>query len=261
MATTDLTAPLMLPATAAQVPTAGTSGDPVSGRVGTLSETQRATCRFCQQIDSNGPATRPEDVVIAATDSCLAWPSIGSLVEGWLLVVPRRHVLATAALSSSEIADLRHLAAAQAQRLVATFGLTVYQFEHGPAEAGSPVGCSVDHAHVHLVPLNFDLLEAARRYAPDTAWTHVRQFEEVQRNYASGLSYLHACGPDGNLAAFGATLPSQFFRRVIANYLNLGDPEWRRTPRTEVAQRTIDRLTRAETPRGGHLASSPISTV
>ena len=37
----------------------------------------------------------------------------------------------------------------------------VTMFEHGASHTGSIMGCGVDHAHVHLVPLDFNLAEEA----------------------------------------------------------------------------------------------------
>src|SRR5262249_38676442 len=85
-------------------------------------------------------------------------PSLGSLVPGWLLVVPRVEALTIRDLPAHERAELLSLARAMAG---AGMGIQPYVFEHGPSKASTSMGCGVDQAHLHTVGLNRDLLSAA----------------------------------------------------------------------------------------------------
>jgi len=83
-------------------------------------------------------------------------PTRGSLVAGWLLVIPRVPVLCIAALQPSErkvVLEAGVTAATQVRDL----GKHIYFFEHGTFRAGTNLGCGVDQAHLHVVPGNFDL--------------------------------------------------------------------------------------------------------
>lgn len=47
------------------------------------------TCRFCDI--SNGISKSPADTIFAHNDKYFAISSVGALVEGWSLIVPRKH--------------------------------------------------------------------------------------------------------------------------------------------------------------------------
>lgn len=204
-------------------------------------------CTMCSRLASaSDKVVRPEETVVEATPSYVAWPSVGSLVEGHLLVLPRSHHLAFAPLWATDNGELTELLRAVKARLTTVFNQDVYLFEHGPAAHGLPVGCSVDHAHLHLVPLQFDLFAAACDFEPALRW-HPANRERLAADYASGSSYLYVELPSGDAWATLAVepLPSQFFRRVIAERLKLDNYEWRIAPRPEVTQRTLRSLRRA----------------
>src|SRR5689334_5777564 len=57
----------------------------------------RQVCRFCVDNVSIS-AVDPWDRPLLSTDNFYVVPSLGSLVEGWLLVIPKDHVISAAAL-------------------------------------------------------------------------------------------------------------------------------------------------------------------
>jgi ATP adenylyltransferase len=190
-------------------------------------------------------SSRPANPVPCALCSCIAeprdrWdqplfesqnfvaiPSLGSLVEGWLLVVPRQHLISSGAIAP----DLRNEFATFKQevsaRLSSVYG-DICAFEHGPCGPSREVGCGVDHAHVHLVPLGFDLVDAANMYVPAGAW-EAASWSECSRVAAEGLDYLFIEQPLGvGRIAVAQKFGSQILRRAIAS--SIGKPDefnWR----------------------------------
>ena len=63
-------------------------------------------------------------------------------------------------------------------------------FEHGPSRPGRAPGCGVDHLHVHLVPLPFDLKGAMEALFPMVHWSAVRGLEAAQLAHQRGEDYL-----------------------------------------------------------------------
>lgn len=207
---------------------------------------QAQHCAFCLQLSNDVPTGRPEDTAIAATTSFVAWPSVGSLVEGWLIVVPRSHCLALASLSDAEQFELTELVSLLTAALEVAYQGSVHTFEHGPAAPGTSLGCSIDHAHLHIVPLQFDLASAARAFEPRLTWLPAGNLSSLRTQHRNGYPYLWIRSPNGSSwVTFDIDVPSQFFRRVIADELDLGEPEWRREPRPEVAARTVRTLVSA----------------
>ena len=98
------------------------------------------------------------------SENLVAIPSLGSLVEGWLLIVPRMHFISTGAFPPDLHEEFATFKREVCARLTALYG-EICAFEHGPYAPSRQVGCGVDHAHVHLVPVAFDLITAAGRFA------------------------------------------------------------------------------------------------
>lgn len=173
-------------------------------------------------------------------------PSLGSLVEGWLLVVPKRHFICMGALSDPLAEEMREVTTTASTELKKKYG-EVCAFEHGPCGANRAVGCGVDHAHLHLVPLTFDLAEAATCFLPSGNTWSTASIEDCRLAFAAGMDYLYLEQPLGaGRIVVGRLLGSQVLRRAIAS--RIGRPEefnWRDYPETENVAKTISAF-------GGH---------
>ncbi len=204
-------------------------------------ESRRAACDFCRHLDAAPPV--PEQWAVLAEDAhFVAVPSIGALVPGWMLIVPRQHELSLAALDTSGQDRLWRFANPIAERVAVKYG-PVSLFEHGPAKAHRPVGCGVDRAHLHIVPTRaIDLLRGARTHFPDLRWTAVPDLVAARHAVRTGDDYLYLETPRGERwLATGSAIPSQVFRRVIA--AELGRPHdfnWRTHPQLGTVRRTIE---------------------
>jgi ATP adenylyltransferase len=198
-------------------------------------------CRFCGNL---AVATRaPWDRVLWETPSFVITPTLGAIVEGWLLVISKRHHLCMGALPPAELHELQsvtHHAASVVQDLYGPVAI----FEHGPAQPQQQVGCGVDHAHMHIVPTACDLIAGARKHLPEhVQWELTETFGSIHRYTRAERSYLYLEQYGRRLVASDQELPSQLFRRVIAAHI--GEPErwnWREHPFHEQAEATARRL-------------------
>ena len=183
--------------------------------------------------DNQTPAAYEQPVL--RSHHFVALPTIGALVEGWLLVVPRRDLGNLSLLATAEKRDLAEQTAELSLRLQ-VYGMPVYQFEHGslPGQDGA---CGVDHAHLHLVPLPFDLYDLAV-CERDVRWEELPKTASPWEHALPGREYLAIRAPDGRSAIGYAKQPtSQWFRRLIASALGRPD-EW--NYRTHSALELID---------------------
>jgi hypothetical protein len=117
----------------------------------------------------------------------------------------------------------------------------VCAFEHGPIEANRKVGCGVDHAHLHVVPLNFDLAAAAIPFMPsDAEWVHAT-WDSCRTAVERGQDYLYIEQPIGNgRIALHLDFGSQILRKAIAKHLGIPEQfRWQDYPHKEVVARTI----------------------
>lgn len=81
-----------------------------------------------------------------------AIPSIGALVPGHTLLCPKQHLRSFASLDPDVLDDAATHLTCLIDCLTQTFGNSVQLFEHGNAKHGFRVACSVEHAHLHVVP-------------------------------------------------------------------------------------------------------------
>jgi ATP adenylyltransferase len=122
---------------------------------------------------------------------------------------------------------------------------SVCMFEHGPSRENSLVGCGVDHAHLHIVPLKFDLFSSVKPFMPpDVLWSQA-SFAECQTEYAKGRDYLYLEQPTGaGRIATHASFGSQLFRRAIARRLGMEDRfDWRIYPQVSNVLATVEEVT------------------
>lgn len=165
-------------------------------------------------------------------------PSVGALVEGHLLLCPRTHVSSFAGLAES---DRRAAEAAleEVEGLVRrVWRRPVHLFEHGNAPDSALIACSVDHAHLHVVPADADPLPHTEGMV---SWEPVDDPAALLER-CQGVEYLRYRRPTGEwLLAVPQrdVIPSQLMRRAFASALRIDSSwNWRTAPRVEVLGRT-----------------------
>lgn len=202
-------------------------------------------CRMCSIVKAAGSsrftdlASRP----LWETEHFVVVPSLGALVEGHVMVVSKSHALSAAALDARSAATLVDVLARVQEVIRSRWGSAV-TFEHGPSVAGSSVGCTVDHAHVHVLPQPANLEDHFEQQARALAWVKVPSISHATRWAGVERPYLYI-GFDGGsgFVATGQSIPSQFFRRLVTDAC--GDTRsfnWRVDSRRDLVQRTVDSL-------------------
>jgi diadenosine tetraphosphate (Ap4A) HIT family hydrolase len=199
-------------------------------------------CCLCSKLVS-ADSSQFWDRPLLETPNFVVIPSLGSLVEGWLLVIPKQHFICIGALPTDLELELKKLKGVVAAMLAKQYG-EVCAFEHGPNEANRKVGCGVDHAHLHLVPLKFDLRNAAEPFMPfATRWQSGSQ-DSCRTAFKAGQEYLYIEQPLGCVSVATHTeFGSQILRKAIAAHIGaLEQFSWRDYPQVEVISRTIRAL-------------------
>lgn len=159
------------------------------------------------------------DEPIYETASFVAVPSLGALVPGWMLVIPRRAVLNTRSLDQFERNELNELVDRMSFEMGACFPGDIFIFEHGSEEVGSPTGCGLDQAHLHLVPLPFDLMEASLSFDDvNIQWEEPKSSVDYFSLLPSHGEYVSIWHPGSQTGLSGrmTVSQSQWIRRVIA---------------------------------------------
>jgi ATP adenylyltransferase len=204
-------------------------------------------CTFCAAFTPDSDRVQWNQPLVE-TKNFVVVPSLGSLVEGWLLIVPKDHYISMGALPTGLRSEADSLEQRIMQLLRLRYAEPINIFEHGPSAEKHGTGCGVDHAHLHVVPTACDLLEYARPLVPASAqWTACApggEWDLRRTAYDAGQDYLYLKPGDGRaVVATCEDFGSQVFRRALSSYLGIEDEfNWRTNPRIEIVCRTIENL-------------------
>jgi diadenosine tetraphosphate (Ap4A) HIT family hydrolase len=204
---------------------------------------QFGMCRFCNFFD--GKYSHDEiDHPFVQNDSYMAIASIGALIEGWSLIIPKKHQLSMRNVYGDP--GFADFCSSVISRLMRHYGPLI-AFEHGSNKEGSITSCGTDHAHLHLVPFRESLIPELQN--SDMQWIESHASEIASKTGNSeylfytelGLSFVWN-DPVGHLHNL-VHPKSQYFRHLLAN--RIGVPElsdYKKFPHLETAQQTRDTL-------------------
>ncbi|MFW3412676.1 HIT family protein [Aliarcobacter butzleri] len=201
-------------------------------------------CRFCNIKYKNYKYGRIDEPFIENNDF-FAIASIGSMIEGWSLIIPKEHTFSMKNFyDKKEFADiLNKIIPAMNEK----YGKLI-AFEHGSNIEGSITACGTDHAHFHIVPFGDSLVDDLLK--SDLKWErcllkdikekvidkeYLFYLDEVENEFNNSLGFLHIL--DYPL--------SQYFRKVIAKRLGqLDKSDYKIFPFTENAEKTRNILSK-----------------
>jgi ATP adenylyltransferase len=184
-----------------------------------------------------GPV-QPFDTDLYNFETSAVLPTVGSLVPGWVLMVPRFPALCFAAIPAETRSPLVDATNCVANDLV-VFGGSVFAFEHGPRTTGSIVGCGVDQAHLHMASLPFDLADAALDSGADLVWHEVDP-TDPWTSIRSDRDYYLVSNLSQAYVAYPQDKESQFFRKLVARGVGVPDQwDYRRYPNERYARETL----------------------
>lgn len=221
-------------------------------------------CAFCSKSAPGPlhPDGQPWDCILFESANFLVFPSIGSIVEGWLLIAPKKHYLCMAALDIFLQEELNLLRKFASLALHDCFGPLVL-FEHGPAGPNQAVGCGVDHAHFHLVPTNGNIIDGLHTvFREHLQWKRAKGVQDAAILHMAKSSYLYVEQPLGQ--AFLTSHPrlgSQLLRKVVAAHVGR-EPfyDWRRFPEEDNARTTVQKIQAWKSQHRWPIASTPRAT-
>jgi hypothetical protein len=123
------------------------------------------------------------------------------------------------------------------------FADDVFCFEHGNSTEGGPMGCGVDHAHMHMVPLSFDLIDAAVSVDDRSIeWQVVADVDCFSATIPAQGEYISLWHPKSGRGAIGRVQSpqSQWVRRVIAEKLGRVETwDYRQNPNVANVMTTV----------------------
>ncbi|CAN5363031.1 hypothetical protein BH24GEM3_BH24GEM3_14950 [soil metagenome] len=205
-------------------------------------------CCLCSQIEG-----QPDNDLIARllpdepyvrrimleSQSFAVIPSLGPLVSGHALLCPKTHVRSFAHLGRELYEECSTIKKVLIQGLRELYRKDVHIFEHGMAGTGDRVLCTVDHAHMHFLPLPATVEIGDRLDLREDGWTTYDGSLAMLKRLSGGHEYILYDAPDGVsrlLVSQDHDVESQYMRKVIAAELGHADHwNWRTAPDARAA--------------------------
>lgn len=199
-------------------------------------------CHLCTDLASQDP-NMIWNQPLFEFPNFVALPSLGALVEGWLLLVPKKHFICMGALPDTFVTEMQEIKNFLCSVVQQSYG-SVCVFEHGPSKSNQSVGCGVDHAHLHILPMTFDLGSAVNPFLPEGVRWSEAGIKECQTAFTQGTDYLYLEQPiSSGRIAINQRFGSQLFRRAIAAQINFpAQFNWREYPQLHNVSATINKL-------------------
>lgn len=183
--------------------------------------------------------------IIKETNNFVIIPTIGQITEGYLLIVPKEHYTCIGALPLKLFQELKELKEICIDALYKIYQKSCIFFEHGAVGKTfeKRAGCCTDHAHLHVIPVELDLLEDIRKNYKELK---INSIEELSKNYQKKIPYLFYEDNNKDMYVFDApSVVPQYFRMLLAKKLKVEEKwDWRTYYGKEEMSRTIKRLTK-----------------
>jgi diadenosine tetraphosphate (Ap4A) HIT family hydrolase len=209
-------------------------------------------CSFCEEVVGAESISLPlvreffatfgkNTRVLLETEKFFVVPSLGALLPGHILVLPKSHYYSIGEIPDSDLSEFECLVQNIRLALSNVYGFCS-AFEHGCVEGAGKAGACIDHAHLHLLPLSKNL-----QHQIDIRFgcgADIHSFSELREIVERRVPYLYYEAPDGEARAYKAFhAPSQFFRQLVfATDREAGNWDWKQDLRTAVVRETYDTL-------------------
>jgi diadenosine tetraphosphate (Ap4A) HIT family hydrolase len=211
---------------------------------------ERCACSLCGELDGTQPPLHtllgvlaPPSRVLLESDNWVVVPTLGPLVPGHIMLVPRRHFSSALACPEPLLGECEDVIDRCVARLRDLYRQPVVMFEHG-AGLGAPRSCGacIEHAHLHLLPGPTSFVTTVTSAEPN--WISAHTLNELRAEL--GMSAYMLAGkldpPDRILFARkpDKKVASQFLRKVFAGTVgNSTTWDWRRFPQPTTLLQTM----------------------
>lgn len=189
-------------------------------------------CIFCD-IDHS----KIENTIIEETEYFYILPTLGSLVDGYILIVTKRHINSMSELNENELIEYKNIIEKYQNLFKKIYNKTPIVFEHGTPNQNSEMKAnSVTHAHTHIVNINFsNEKEILEKYN----FKEINDFKEINKN----MNYIKYISNNKIYITYNFPSVSQLMRILIAEELNYKDKfDWKKERFDENIISTIERI-------------------
>lgn len=184
-------------------------------------------CVFCNLVENRDNNNEEKNVVLYEDDLIIISQATGSPIRGYLMIIPKKHINGFAELSIEELKYVEKIIDTIKIFYKKHFYSNCILLEHGSTEKGRH-SQSIVHAHLHLVPFNFDE-NIESELMSKLHLKSINTLQDIKIN--KKLDYWLYCNPKGKYYTSANILdaPRSIFMNLIAKQINLKLPyEWRK---------------------------------
>lgn len=187
-------------------------------------------CEFCYLNKAEIANT-----IIDETQNFYIKPSLGALVEGYLLIISKKHIHSMLELNENEKREYFKIIEKYRHLFLKKYNSFPIIFEHGTSKKEETSASSIIHAHTHIVNHNY---KNERTILENLNLKEITNFCS-EKNDKSYIFYMNSIG--SHYITYDFKPISQMMRIFIAKDLKVEDKyDWRKYPFTENIIKTID---------------------
>lgn len=182
---------------------------------------EELNCTFCTEFSNNDTSefrsyiTKEEldSRIVLSSTNFIALAGLGAMRDGYLLMLPKAHILSFAYLEPSLAFEAQNFKE-KAIQAVKHFSSDLIIFEHGDVEKeNTNTGGCIDHAHFHFYPSHVNLLQILMDQFEHRRIYHITDLFTFKQQRQPYLYY------EKNETSYAflvnENLPSQYMRRIL----------------------------------------------
>ena len=112
-------------------------------------------CSLCKVVNEPVDTRGIQDTLLDQTDHFQWIPGLGSFVEGYSLIVSKKHVLNTGCFNVDVINELERFICEIRKTMRALYEMGSVVFEHGTMGSRDYAGSCIEHQHIHILLADF----------------------------------------------------------------------------------------------------------
>lgn len=201
-------------------------------------------CRFCKIFNGTYDLGKIDNPLLKSKEY-MALVSLGAFVEGWTLIIPRKHMYSMKQVYSDPA--FITIANSMVDKIKKIYQKPCIVFEHGANHEGSITACGTNHAHLHILPFEESLLAEMKKDEKIWVECHV---EEINNLVGENEYWFYSENIDKieNTKGFLHIIEepeSQYFRKLIADKKGYKDQfDYKKHLFLDLAEATYDALKR-----------------
>ncbi len=180
------------------------------------------SCEFCSKFSTQKDSAGFRewyDAPLFETEDFVAVSALGQIAEGYLLIIPRKHILSMAQLQGEQLNRFNLFWHQVVDWQTRNWDIPII-FEHGACHEFKPTGACINHAHWHLVPGQWDILPSSLKINKYSSFEDYANYKKINASYLLFVDQVSTFYVSESI-----DVPSQYFRRLLAKATDRVD-EW-----------------------------------